>query len=879
MNGPSRRWKAVLRLVLPARDRDTLLDELDRMYVARAESDGPKAAGRWYRSEVLQFVRGFPLAWAQSSLDHVGVEVGDALRLTRRTVRGLLRAPGFATLAVVTLGLGMGASAVIVGLADRALLRALPYPDPQRLVAVLDGWGTSLGALEILQRDMTTVESLGGAQNALGMTLERDGSAAERVSVASVSPEYLEALSVVPALGRTFDRTESQPGQGLVVLLGNDFWERQFGGDSGVLNRRMVLDGESYAIVGVLPPGFDMPTSRNDIWRPTVMDASKPGLHWGAGNHSALARMAPGATPELVRQELLRLQEQVRTANPLWTPNPNFWDEARVTPLGEARASAVRGPLLVLLGAVALLLLVVCANVANLFLSRGLARSRDFAVRSALGAGSGRLAREQLFESFFIATLGLAAGLVFAGAALTALRPYLPVELPGAQQVSVDGRVVLITAIVALATALLAGALPAFRASRHAPATFLRESTRSGSASPTRRRTTRWLVAAQLAAAVVLVTSAGLLTRTLMEMSRVDLGVEVEDRVTARVHLPPGLPTDHEARATYLDGLIARLQSNPALAGVSLASTVPLGSEDEYIATAIDGVTIDPNDLPVIPHHRVSPEFFEVAGIPLTQGRAFNRADRPGAPMVAIVDETFVRRFLGDGNVLGQIVRYPWRGAPPMEIVGVVGNTSHGTLTAESPPTVWVPLAQMGMGAIGHAVVVARTSGSPDMGLAAIAGSARELDERIAVSDMTTYGDLVAATVAGTRLVTLLLLIFAGTTLVLGCVGVYGVAAFSVRERLKEIGVRMAMGAPVEGIRRGVFRDGLRLAIPGSLLGVVLAIPVAQALEGIVFGIRPIDPLTFSIAPLILGLAAVAALYIPARRATRVDPATVLRDS
>ena len=258
--------------------------------------------------------------------------------LLRQTVRGLRRAPGFTAVTVLTLAIGIGASAVIVGIADRALLRALPYPEPDRLVSVLDGWGASLGSIELLQRDLTTVELLGGAANAMGMTLETEGAAAQRVTVAAVSPEYLEALRVTPTLGRRFMPEESQPGLGRVVLLSDGFWRAHFGSSPSVLTESLVLDGESYDVVGVLPAGFDLPSNRNEIWRPAIMDASNPGLHWGAGNHTVLARMAPGATPDMVRQDVLGVQEQVRTANPLWTPNPGFWDEARITPLRDARA-------------------------------------------------------------------------------------------------------------------------------------------------------------------------------------------------------------------------------------------------------------------------------------------------------------------------------------------------------------------------------------------------------------------------------------------------------------------------------------------------------------------------------------------------------------
>lgn len=875
---PPPRWRALLTRVLPARDRTMLLEEMDVLYSGRAANEGEEAARRWYRSEVLHFVRRWPVEGLGASVANLAAEGKNVFSLTRQTVRSLMRSPGFTAISAITLGLGIGATAVIVGIADRALLRELPYPEADELVVVLDGWGTSLGSISILQEQMQTVEVIGGAQNAAGMTLEHPDAPAERVTVASVSPEYLEALRVTPTLGRTFSANESRPGEGQVLLLGHPFWTSHFGADPDAVGRTLVLDGDSYAIIGVLPEGFDMPSPRNDVWRPAVVDPSVPGLLWGAGNFSVVARMNPGVTPDRVRQEVLQVQEPVRLANPLWTPNPDFWNEAQVTALRDSRAQWVKAPLLILLGAVGMVLLVVCANVASLFVSRGLARSRDHAVRSALGAGSGRLAREQLFEVLVLSSGGLLLGVLLGLGGLAAIGPFLPAELPGIEDVGLDARILAITTGIALLTAIAAGALPAVRVSRSSPAQVLREAGRGQSGSRARRQTTRWLVSAQLAAAVVLVTSAGLLARTLMELNRVDPGFDPTDRVSAQVHLPPGLPNDAAARALYYEELATRIEAEPGVGSLALASTIPFGTEDELVAMVIDGVTTDPNDLPVVPHHRVSPNYFEVTGIPLTRGRAFVPGDRMDAPQVAIVDETFVSRFLTDREPIGQMIRYPWRGATPIEIVGVVGATQQGDLSGDPEPTVWVPLSQMTMGVLGHAVVVGTTQGDVDAGLLAITAGTRAFDNRVAVSDLASYPELLAGSLADTRLLAILLLVFATTTLVLGCIGVYGVAAFSVRQRTKEIGVRMAIGAPIGEIRRRILREGLMLAVPGGLLGLLLAVPVARALEGFLYGIAALDPLTLGTAPAVLGLAALLAVYIPAQRATQVDPATVLRD-
>lgn len=876
--GPPRGWRRLLASVVPRRDRESLVDEMDRLYRTRVASEGERAARRWYRGEVMDFARRAPFEWVRSSLEGTAGELNALGSVFRQTVRSLLRAPGFSLLAVATLGIGIGAGAVIVGIADRALFRPLPYPEADRVVSVLDGWATSVGSVEVMRAEMTTVAALGSAENASGMTLERDGSPPLRVSVANITPGYFEAVSPAPVLGRLFRPDESEPGAARVVLLGHGFWQAELGGESDVLGHTLVLDGAPHEIVGVLPAGFDLPSARNDLWRAAVVDASNPGAHWGSGRNTVLARMAPGVSTEQVRQDVLRVGESVRLANPLWTPNPEFWDAARVVALKESRSRWIRAPLLVLLGAVALVLLVVAANVASLFLSRALARGRSLTVRAALGAGGARLAREQVYEVLVVTAGGLLCGLFLAWGGLLAIGPHLPEELPGAGDLSLDGRIVGITALVSVLTALAAGALPAVRAARHAPAAGLRESGRGGGMSRSRRRATRGLVAAQLAAAIVLVTGAGLLSRTIVELTRVDPGFETGGRVTAQVHLPAGLPEDGEARASYFIALQEAVLERGEIQAAAMASTIPFGPEVEYIAAAIDGVTTDPNDLPTMRHLRVTPSWFDVAGVPITRGRGFDSGDRVGSPLVAVIDETFVQRFFSGEDPIGRIVRYPWRGAPPMEVVGVAAPIAHEDLSAPPEPTMWVPLAQMGISLMGHATVVAVASAGSSLALGALVDAVRAYDDRIAVSDLAAYGELLSRSLAEQRLLMILLVVFAGTTLALGCVGVYGVAAFSVRQQVREIGVRLALGAPVSGIRRTVLGDGLRLALPGAVIGVLLAIPAARALEGMLFGIAAFDPVTFGAAPLILALAALVAVYVPARRATRVDPAVVLRE-
>ena len=876
---PPRKWERLLEKTAPPQDLESLRDEMARLYAARVREHGERWARRWYRRQVMAFVARVPGETGRELRIGMGERMMGRAREIMQAVRSLGRAPGFSAVATLTLALGIGANALIFAVVDRALLRPPPFPEPDRLVSVLDGWTHSPATLDILERDLSTVEQIGGAWDAVGMTWDPRDGAPRRVSAAQVTPAYLRALGVAPLVGRLFREDESESGQPAAALLGYDFWRSAFGEDPGIVGQSITLEGRDVLVVGILPEGFDLPSARNDLWLTAQVDPENPGLYWGMGTFALVARMQPGVSPDEVREDVLRVGAEVRLANPLWTPPEDFWREGRVLPLGEARSQAAKTPLLILLGAVGVVLLVVCANVANLLLSRGLARSRDQAVRTALGASGARLAWNQILEALVLCTVGTGVGLALAALGLRVLRPLLPAEVPGGTQVGLDLRVIAVTAGLAIITALLVGAIPALRASRKAPATLIREGGRGQAGTRSRRRTTRFLVAAQMAAAVVLVTSAGLLTRSLSLLNGVDPGFQTEGRVTARLDVPPGEDGDREARALYFDRLVERLSAEPGLSGVALATSIPFGSEWENMAAFIPGVTDDPNNLPVVGQHRISPDFFEVAGIPVEAGRGFAASDRLGSPLVVVVDRPFAERFFPGEEPLGRTVRYPWRGAPDMEIVGVVGATGALDLSEAPEPTIYLPLAQMQSGAPDHAMVVARVgSGDESGGLASLQSAIRGFDERMPVSELASWSSLLQASLSGTRLLTVLLGLFAATTLILGCVGVYGVAAFSVRERIREIGVRMTLGAEPDEIRRGVIREGLWLALPGGLLGLILAGVAGRLLGSVLYGVSPVDPVTFAITPLLLVGAALFAVYLPARRATRVDPATVLRE-
>lgn len=874
-SGPPARWVAVLRRALPRGRRDDVVMELDELYRLRRARFGPEEADRWYRDEVMAFLTLIPLsAVGRRAGDRIRrweETMGEVWRDVERAARSLARAPGFAAMAVAILTLGIGANTLIFSVVDHVVLRPLPYDQPDRLVSVWEGMQRQEVAL--VRERSRTLEQVGAYLPVDGFNLSLDD-AGVRVGGAVFDADLLPVLGVRPQLGRNFRREETEPGRDGVALIGHGLWMDRFGGDPGAVGRAVTVDGRPHEVVGVLPAGFGFPHENVDVVRPMVMDPSDDVLMWGRGGHRVVGRMAPGVTPEQVRTEMLAVAEESRNANPFWTPNPGFRDQSLVVPLQEGLVGDVRGTLLILLGAVGLVLLVACANVANLMLTRGLARSRGIAVRAALGASRGRIVREHLIESLLLAGAGCLVALVAARWALDGLVAVLPAEIPRAGEVGLDMRVVSAGVILSLVAGALAGLIPALKGSRADPGSVLREGGRGGSASAARKRLSSVMVVVQMAVAVVLVVGAGLLVRSLGQLASVDPGFRTEGLTTARLTLGGSRYEEPEQLRGFMEQVVEGVEAIPGVTSASLANRVPFGDGANLMATVIDGVTEDPNDLPVLERYLVRPGFTETLGLTLLEGRTLRASDDAEAPLVVVVDETMARRFWPDQNPVGRRVRWPWRGAPWVQVVGVVSGLAGDDLGSGREPTMFVPMAQADPWDL---TVVARSSNA-DLALgAAVRQAVRAIDPSVPVSSVAEMETLIAGSLARARWTTVLLGLFALTTLLLGCVGVYGVVAYSVRERVKEIGVRVALGADPGRIRAGVLRDGLRLALPGTLIGLALAVPATRVLEGLLFGVGSLDPVTFLVVPLALLGAGMLAVYVPAVRATRVDPVEALR--
>jgi putative ABC transport system permease protein len=873
---PSWFWRQLLERALPAVDRRVVADELEHLYRLRADLIGRRAADGWYRREVLSFLTQVPAERFRSRLPNKDNLVRDWYtdfgREMRQAVRSLLSQPGITAVSLLALVLGVGANTLIFSVVDHVVLRPLPYAQPEELVEVWPNAFMLLGELDYFEEQVDGAAAMGGYRRVDGFNAELAGGS-RRLTGNFISPGVLTTLGVRPQLGRNFTPDETEPGNTAVVLLSHGFWSTEFGGDDGVLGATLVLDGQPHEIVGVLPPRFAFPDRDQDVLRPFAMNAADPGTYWGSGGYRAIARLADGVSSQQLRDELVTLSADTRLLNPLWTPTEGYRAETTVLRLQDALVGGVQTNLMVMLGAVGLVLLVACANVANLLLARGLARGHDVAVRAALGASRVRLLRQQLTETATLVVVGSALALFVAWRALDVMVALLPAEIPRATEIRLDARVLWISTAVAMVAAMGASALPALRASRVPPGTALRTGSRGAGASAARRRLSSVMVVAQIGAAVVLVTGAGLLIRSLGQLGQVELGFDAAAVSSVRMTLTAQSYAGHDERLQFYEGVLEATAALPGVQAVAVTNHVPFGPGWGGMATFIEDVTPDPNSLPMLRYGQVSHDYFRTMGIPQIQGRGIRPTDGVDSELIAVVDQIMAEQYWPDESPLGKRIRYPWRGAPWSTVVGVVGSTADGSLADAMAPAFYVPLRQSTPFAVN--LVMRSSGGAAD--LAAVREIVDGIDPGTPVSNAGPITDLIGGSLERARWSALLLSAFAGLTLVLGCIGVYGVVANSVNERTRDFGIQMALGAEPVRIRREVLRQGLMLALPGAAIGLAIAVPSSRWLESLLYGIQPTDPLTFAVVPAVLILATLVAVYVPARRATRVDPSTALR--
>ena len=789
----------------------------------------------------------------------------------------LARRPLFAAAVVATLALGIGGNVALFSVVDGVLLRPLPYPDPERLVILWENdrlRGSDREAVSAPDyRDFVEMnrsfESL-AARVRLDRTL---GTLAEplRVSSARVSANYFSMLGTRPLAGRTFLPEEERPGNDRVVVLTEGLWREHFGADPGVVGQRVLLDGEPATLVGVVPVDARVPGFSEQLFEPLAFgpDDRFRGRH----NLRVFARLRPDATLASAQADMSAVMKRLEQMY----PDDNLGRGAWVRSLQDEVVGGARRALLLLFGAVGLLLLMACASVANLVLTRGVSRERELAIRTSIGAGPWRLFRQLLTESLLLACLGGAAGALLAIGLVRLVRTLGP-ELPRLEQASVDGHALSFALFASMLSALVFGVLPAVRGARQPPQAGLQEAGRtSGAASGLRAR--RSLAAFELAAAVVLVAGAGLLLRSFWKLQDVNPGFDPRGLLIAKVSLagpgyvfPKGWPVnDWPALHVFTESLAGRLQANPAVRSVAFAHQGPTDPGWTTRVTVEGRPAPAPGEQDEASFRPVSAGYFGTLGIPLSRGREFGRFDGPGRPLVAVVNDAFVARHLPGEDPLGH--RISVFGAA-REIVGVVPNERFQGLEAGPAPAMYLPVAQNPMTAL---TIIVRTTRNPLDLAPGLREAVRGVDPTLALFELGSAEQALARSMEQRRFTLLLLGGFAAVALVLAGVGIYGVVSFAVSARTREMGLRIALGAEPRHVFRMVVRQGLGLSAAAIAAGTLLALLLGRVMERLLFGVEARDPVTFaSVVTILLGAAFVASA-VPALRATHVDPTTALR--
>ena len=793
----------------------------------------------------------------------------------RLAVRSLLRAPVFSAVAVLTLALGIGANAAVFSVVDGILLKPLPYNDPDRLVMVWehniprDRRTNVVGPANFIhwrEQQSSFVDMAAVAGVTVNLT---EGGIPEELDTQLVSPSLFTILGVSPALGRAFTADEDTPVR-TKAIISHSLWQRRFASDPSVLGRTITLSALPLEIVGVMPEGFSVLSDDIDVWLPLGLPAQAR-IPRGR-SLQVIARLAPGASIESAQAEMTsisaRLTDQFPDFNTGWT--------SHVQSLSVHTAGDLRPTLLVLLGAVGFVVLVACANVAGLLLARAAARQREIAVRTALGASWARLARQALAESLTLAALGGAAGLLLAyllvRLLLTAAEAGL--NLPRAHEIGLDMRVVGFTALVCLVTGVLFGLAPALWSRKAAVTDSLKEGGRGGTGARA-ARARGVLVVAEVALAIVLLTGAGLMIRSFAKLASVGPGFDTTRVMTFSVALPRAQYGEEGQARRFFDQLNERLRAQPAVTAAGAVSFLPLTGPASATSYQAEGQPVlEAGAMPVTEVRVISGDYFAAMGIPLKAGRLFNSDEEREARRTIVISESMARQAFPGVDPIGRRVNISWGDDEYDEVIGVVGDIHHAGLDEEPRPMIYWPHVRT---EYSRMFPIVRTTGDP----AAIAAAAREevkrLDPAQPISGVRTLEEIVSNSIAQPRLIARLLAVFAAVALALAAIGIYGVVAYSVSQRTREIGIRVALGSTPGGVAKLIAGQGARLAGIGIAIGIPAALLLARGMESMLFNTDPADPATIGIVALVLTGAAIAACLVPLRKALKVDPANALR--
>ena len=804
----------------------------------------------------------------------------------RYSIRNLLKRPGFAAIVIVTLGLGIGANTAIFSVVNAVLLRSLPFHNPEQLVTLWErnpkqGYEQNPPAAGnfVDWRDQNHVF----AQMAIYAPSKRFnlalGDQPDRITGAAVSSSLFELLGISPVQGRVFTAEEEQPGRDQVVLVSYNFWKRRLAAVSNPLGQTITLDSKSYTIVGVMPQGFQFPggsgtvlgtftAATADLWVPLVLDEETLRQR---SSHSlnVIGRLKPGVTVAQATAEMDEIQQRLEQHY------PNFYvgSNVKLVPLAEQVVGTARRPVLVLWGAVAFVLLIGCANIANLLLSRSTSRAKEIAVRAALGAGRVRIIRQLLTESLVLSFAGGIAGVVLAAWGVRILSTIVPTNFPRREEIGLDGWVLVFTLLISLLTGVIFGLAPALQSTKMDLTEALKAGGRSSAAAGGRHRLRSLLVIVETALALVLLIGAALMIQSFLRLEHVNPGFKTDHVLTMELSLPAN-SYPRPQRSTFFQQLVEQSKALPGVQAVAAAKHLPLSGDNMNFAFDIEGHPFPPGKSPGADCRFVTSDYFKALGIPLISGRLLSDSDGAQAPQVLLINESMARRYFPNEDPIGKRLVLGINNFTG-QIVGVIGDVKHVSLDAETNDEIYAAYSQAPFWT--DMTLLVRTTGEP----MSIAGSMRNeiaaLDGRVPIGKVRTMETITAESVAQPRFRTLLLGLFGIAALLLAAVGIYGVMSYAVTQRTHEIGIRMALGAQVSDVRRLVIGNGMTLALVGVATGLAGSFALTRLMASLLFGVAATDVATFAAVSGGLIAVALAACYIPARRATKVDPLVALR--
>jgi putative ABC transport system permease protein len=872
--------RLLLHLLLRGERREIILGDIEEEYNTRVLPHyGESCARRWY---LKQAVASIAATWRRNNqyvrarrpqLPRGMTTMYSYWQDLRYAARTLWKARGFTAVAVLTLALGVGANTAIFSVINGVVLKPLPYQEPERLVSV---WGDHTFSKSLLDRFEEQTQSFSGLSglNSETFTLTGDGEP-EELSGGSVSVNHFTVMGGQPVLGRAFTPEEESPGNGRTVILSHGLWVRRFGSDPDILGKSITLGGageESRTVVGVMPTDYRPVVEGWDLWVPMPVDPANFPDYAGTASLSVIGRLAPGVTLETADAEVKALAAVVQEDNS-WIPDIRV-QTAGVVSARDALVGSIRPRLLVLFAAVGLVLLVACTNVANLLLARGAGRQRELAVRVALGAKRWRVVRQLLTETALLGLFGGILGLAAAAWTISVLVANVPMNLPRVDSVGIDLRVLGFTAGVTLLATLIFGLLPALRATSHDTHESLKEGARTATTGLSGQRLRMGLVIAETALAVVLVVGAALMAKSAWLLQRVDPGFNHEQVLTLHTNPPAARYSDEESVRSYYAQIAEAVEAIPRVASLGMINLLPMTGSNMGMLWDVEGdPATEGTPMPRANARSVSPSYFRTMGIPLLQGRAFNSADRSDAEPVMIVNRAMARQISPDGNPLGERVG-GFSGPTYFTVVGVVGDIHQHQLDLDTRPEMYFPHESWSSSRM---YLMVLTAGRAEELVTSVKQAIWSVDEDVPISRVRTMDEVISRSLAQSRFFTLLLSCFAGLALLLGAIGLYGVMSYTVARSTHEIGVRIALGAASNTVLRAVVTRGLALVAMGVLLGIGGALGASRLLASYLFGVTTTDLTVLLGVPVSLVVVAVAASYIPARRASRVDPMVALR--